>query len=248
MKLWISLAILLLLSGCASLSEDKEAAELHHRIGVGHINNGNFPLALSELIQAEKLDPSNPQIQNTLGLAYFLRERFDLSENHLRLALSLSPQFSEARNNLGRVLIERGKFKDATQELKIVAKDLTYPHPERVYSNLGLAAFNGKDYKGALDYFKKSIDYQRDNCMSLNYYGRSLYEIKDFSRSAEALDKAAAFCQKSQFDEPQYYGALSYYQLGETKKSEARLEGLLKLYPDGKYRDKAKSALETMRK
>ena len=51
------------LVACISLSENREAAELHSQIGMGYMSSGNYPQALAELIQAEKLDPKNPKIQ-----------------------------------------------------------------------------------------------------------------------------------------------------------------------------------------
>jgi Tfp pilus assembly protein PilF len=240
--------ILFAVVGCATLSENKETAELHMKIGTGHISAGNYPQALAELIQAEKLDPSNPAIQNNLGLAYFLRERYDLAEKHIRMALDLKPDFSEARNNLGRTLIERGKYTEAIAEINKVIEDLTYPNPDKAYTNLGIAEFKLRNFDSAKRSFLKSIEIQRENCLAQSYYGRCLYELKDFRRSAEALDRAVGFCQRILFDEPHYYSALSYYQLGQVNKAEARLEELIKLYPDGRYGEKAKSMLETIRR
>lgn len=221
---------------------------MHLKIALGHLSAGNQPQALAELLQAEKLDDSNPAIQNNLGLTYFFRERLDLAEIHLRNAIDLKPNYSEARNNLGRILIERGKYKEALVEIQKVIDDLTYPTPERAYSNMGLAKFKQNEFESSKKYFLKAIELQRENCMALTYYGRCFYELKDFKRSAEVLDKAVGFCMKSQYDEPHYYSALSYYQIGQVVKAETRLEDLIKLYPDGKYVEKAKTALETMKR
>ena len=221
---------------------------MHLKIALGHLSSGNQPQALAELLQAEKLDDSNPVIQNNLGLTYFFRDRLELAELHLRNAVDLKPSYSEALNNLGRILIERAKYKEATTEIQKVIDYLTYPTPERAYSNMGLAKFKQSDFEGAKKHFQKSIELQRENCMALTYYGRCFYELKDFKRSAEVLDKAVGFCMKSQYDEPHYYSALSYYQIGQVVKAETRLEELIKLYPDGKYVEKAKTALETMKR
>lgn len=239
---------LFLFIGCASLSRDREAADLHLRIGIGHLNAGNYPQALAELLESEKLDSSNPIVQNNLGLAYFLRDRLDLSESHLRKALSLKSDYSESRNNLGRVLIERGKYQEAISEITKVINDLTYQNPDKALTNLGLAQFKMGQYDVAKKTFIKAIDHQRENCLALNYYGRCFYELKDYRRAAESLDKAVGFCQRMMFDEPHYYSALSYYQLGQVGRAEARLEELIKLYSDGRYIDKAKSMLETIRR
>lgn len=236
-------------TACSSFSkEDEEAAKIHLQIGTSQLQEGNYPQALSELLKAESLDPKNPLIQNNLGLAYYYRGRADLAETRIRKALTLNPGYTDARSNLARVLTERGRYIEAAREAELATEDLTYPHPEKPLINLGIALFKLGQYEKARKTFQKALDFQRDNCLAQSYYGRCLFELKQYRQSAEALDRAAGFCQESQFDEPQYYSALSYYELGEKSKAEYRLEGIIKLYPQGKYTDKAKSMLDTIRR
>jgi Tfp pilus assembly protein PilF len=243
------LSLILFATACASFrNENEEVAKLHLQIGTSQLNNGNYPQALSELLLAESLNPEDPVTQNNLGLAYFLRERTDLAEIHLRKALKLKPDYSDARNNLSRILIERGKYQDGIKEAQIVTQDLTYSNPEKPLLNIGIAQFKMGQYETARRTLLKTIDYQRENCLAQSYYGRCLFEMRDYARATEALDRASGFCQRIQFDEPHYYSALGYYELGQKQKAESRLEALLKLYPQGKYADKAKSMLETIRR
>jgi Tfp pilus assembly protein PilF len=249
MKRIFGIFLLLLAAACSSIStENEETAKLHLKIGTSHLNNENYPQALTELLTAQELDPANPVIQNNLGLTYFFRERYDLAENHIRKALKLEPKYSDARNNLSRILIERGRYDEAVKEAQTVIQDLTYTSPEKPLINLGMAQFKLLQLAEAKKTFLKALDFQRDNCLANSYYGRTLFEMRDYERAAEALDRAAGFCQRSQYDEPHYYSALSYYQLGQKPKAEARFESLLKLYPNGRYTEKAKTMLETIRR
>lgn len=249
MRKWIIAISLLSLLGCASQSKQKkEKAELFLRMGISQLESGNYPYALRDLLKAEELDSDNAVIQNNLGLVYFFRDRQDLATKHLNKALAIDPKYSEARNNLSRVLIEKGQFAEAEKELKIVLDDLTYPNPEKAYINLGLAKFNQKDYTGARKSFMKVLENTPDDCISNTYVGRSFFEGEDYQRASEALDRAISFCQKSLYDEPHYYSALAYYRLGEKSKSQTRFEEVVKYYPNGKYRDKAKGMLSLLRK
>jgi type IV pilus assembly protein PilF len=239
----------LLITGCASLLQtDREAAELHFRMGTSFLANGAYPQALEELSTAEKLDSQSAPIQNNLGLVYFLRGKYDLAEKYLLRALELSPKYSDARNNLSRVYIEQKKYPLAIQEATAVLNDLTYPFPEKPYYNLALAQFHQNMFQAAEQNFLKVIEIQRDHCLALSYYGRCLFEQKEYKRSSLALDKAVGFCQKNQFDEPNYFSALSYFRQGDLTKTEARLHEIIKLYPQGKYVDKARDMLETIKK
>lgn len=217
-------------------------------MGSTQFENGNYPGALTSMMKAEELDPKNPAVQNNLGLIYFMRQRYDLSEKHLRRAISLNNKYSEARNNLARVLIEVSKYKEAEKELKIVIDDLTYPSVDKAYVNLGLAQFNQKNYAEAKESFLHAMNVARDNCVANAYYGRSYFEMKDYDKAAPALDTAIGFCQRALYDEPHYYSALTYYRLGDKDKSMARFSEIVKLYPEGKYREKSKAMLEMLRK
>jgi type IV pilus assembly protein PilF len=234
---------------CASWREkDPEKADLYLKMGASQFDNGNYPAAMSALLQAEKLDDKNPVIQNTLGITYFARQRNDLAEQHIRRAIDLNPKYSEARNNLARVLIQEARYKEAEKEVRIVLDDLTYPSIDKAYVNLGLSQFNQKQYADAKESFLRAMNATRDNCVANAYYGRSIFEMGDYEKAAGALDNAIGFCQKSLYDEPHYYSALTYYRLGLKEKSVARFEEIIKFYPEGKFRDKAKAMLALIRK
>lgn len=237
------------LLSCASWQgQNKDKAKLYLQIGVTQLENEDYPNALRSLLESERLDPTNHITQNNLGLAYFLRERLDLSEKHLRKALTLESKYSEARNNLARVLIEQNKYTLAEAELKIVLNDLTYSGFSKAYINYGLLMFNQKRHEQALHYFDKSIEIERDNCIANSFYGRSLFELQEYEKAAVALDRSISFCQKQLYDEPHYYSALTYYRLNQKQKSVARFQEILKIYPNGKYRDRARAMLDLIRK
>ena len=235
-----------LVSCITGANQNKQRASLYLQMGVGHLSNGNTPAAFRELLKAEELDNENPIVKNNLGMAYFLKGKLDTSEKKFREAIRLQKKYSDARNNLGRVLIERGKYNEAIKELQIVEDDLTYEAPEKVFSNMGMAYFHLGNFNRAETYLVKSLDLRRDSCVTANLYGRTLLEQKKYSQSAEILDKAIEYCREAQFEEPIFYSAMSYYSLGETEKSRARIDELLKDYPKSKYFAKAKGMLELL--
>ena len=237
------------LTACGTFStSDKEAAQLHLKIGTSQLQSGAYPQALTTLLKAESFDSSDPVIQNNLGLAYYVREHYTDAEKHIRRAVNSRPDYSDAHNNLGRTLIELERFPEAVTELQLAAKDLTYTAPDKPLLNLGIAYFKMKKYPMAATYFSKAIDIQRDNCMAHSYLGRSYFEEKNYINAAAELDRASSFCLRPLYDEPTYYAGISYYQLGQREIAIGRLEDLLRLYPNGKYRERAKAMLEVMRR
>lgn len=239
--------LLVALLACASTPKDKERADLHLRIGTGHLIKGSYHFALTELQTAEKLDPSNATVQNNLGLVYYFMEQYPKAVEHLHRAVKMAPDFSEARNNYARALIELTRFDEAIAELKKVLADLTYPEPAKTWVNMGLAYFRKGDYAAAENRFAHAIQLDRNHCLAQTYYGRSLLETGRLADAARSLDNAVVICKTIKFDEPHYFSGLTYYKLGKTTSAIARMEEVMQLYPNGRYAKKAESMLKLMK-
>jgi tetratricopeptide (TPR) repeat protein len=235
-----------MLGACAS-QEKIERAQLRQNLGLSYYEQGNYPMALKEFLIAEELNPKDPAIHNNLGLTYFMRERYELAEKHLKKSIDIQPKFTEARNNLARLYIEMKEHEKAEKELAIVLNDLTYTGMERAYMNYGLLYFNQGRFDKSRESFLKSVKIRRDSCSANSFLGRTYFELKNYTKAAEILDGAIGYCQKELFDEPHYYSALTYYRLGKTEKAAARFDEILKLYPQGMYRDKSRAMLEILK-
>lgn len=240
----IIFALAILFSGCASTNSlNQQKAQLHLELGTSLLNRGEYPAALAELLKAQSLDSSNPVIQNHLGIAYYVRGRYDLAEKHLGRALSLASNYTDARNNLARILMDQNRLDEAAKLLAISERDLTYLEPDKTYLNMGLLEFKKQKYPQALTHFKKSLELKRNNCTAGHYYGRSLYEMRRYQLAATALDQAIEWCQASGFEEPLYYSALTYYSLGDQDRVRARVNELIKLKPESAFVPKAQALL-----
>ncbi|MAE72953.1 MAG: hypothetical protein CL675_02575 [Bdellovibrionaceae bacterium] len=246
--------LLLLLSfitlfSCASKNpkQTKHQATLKLRIGTSLLSQGLYPQALAELLSAEKLDPENAAVQNNLALAYLVRDKVDLALVHVRRALELKPDYSDARNNYGHILTLNGQAQEGIEQLKQVLDDLTYATPEKTYANLGYAYFTMKDYSSALEYYKKSLKIRRESCSTFNYYSRSLFELKQFQEAATSFDHTARLCQKNQTAEPRYYGALSYFKIGNWDLAKAKFLELVNDFPENVYAKQSQRMLDLIK-
>ncbi len=237
--------IFILIQGCASAEKNKTRADAYLQIGTSHLVKGNYPLALSNLLESVRLDPNNAVAQNNLGLAYYVRQKYTLALEHISKAIELEPKYTDALNNRGRLYADTGKYDAAIRDLTKARNDLTYTQPGKVISNLGYAYFKKGDFKKAQLVLAEAIRANKD-CFSYNYYGRSLYSLKKYSLSAEVLDEAIRLCASNHFDEPHYFSGLSYYELNQREQAEARFDEILKLYPDSQYAKKAKKMLEAL--
>lgn len=246
-----ALYIVLIFTGCAttkSLPEKTELAELHLQIGTDYLKKESYPLALKELLIAEDLNPNNAMIQANLGLVYFMRERYELSEKHYRKAISLNPKFTDAKNNLSRAFIEIGQYRQAEILLKDVLADLTYIDFPKAYANYGVLEFKRNNYASATEYFKKSLERDRENCYTHVYYGRSYLELKDTNYAVILLEKAIPFCNQIEVDEALFYSAIALYRNNQKDKARLRFEELIRLYPAGYNNEKSQKMLALLKK
>ncbi len=244
------LAVLLFTQGCATphQSNKQRAAELRMEIGISHIQRNNLPLALKELLGALELDPKNSNVHNNLGIVYYLREKFDISVKYFLQAIALNPSFTEAKNNLARVYIVQKQYTKASNLLDEVLSDLTYTNAHSAYFNYGLLYFNQNKFDQAKLYFSKIIMDNLEDCNTQVYYARSLIETNSVKLAAEQLDKATQFCVLERIDDAHFYSAISYYRLGHKQKALARFEELVKIFPEGKYRQKSVEMIQLIQK
>ncbi len=238
----------LTLTSCVSNSEKKDKAELFMHRGISLIEAGNLPGALKDLLSAQDLDPKNPIIQNNLGLVYFMREKLDISIQHFTKAIELNNSYTEARNNLSRVLIEKKKFKEAQSQLQIVMNDLTYGNQEGANINQGLLYFNKGEFLKSQEAFLKTLQFNPENCLAQSFFGRAYLELNNTAKAAEALDRAVSLCQRELFDEPHFYSAIAHFRIGEKEKAKTRFNEIIKFYPKGKYKEKARAMLDLIEK
>ncbi len=241
----LSMILTSCLSGGTGLK--KETAQYRLQIAGSLIKAGNYPEALKNLLLALDDDPSNQYIHASLGYVYFIRERYDLSEKHYLKSLAIKPDFTDVKNSLARTYIEVGRFNKAETLIKEALVDLTYSDYQKTFSNYGILEFKRKNFLGAVDFFKKSLQKDRENCVNLTYLGRSYTEANDLTSALPQLDKAITFCSQADSDEGHYYSAIALYRNNQPALALARFEEVIKLFPDGKNIEKSRKMIELIK-
>jgi type IV pilus biogenesis/stability protein PilW len=146
------------LLGCAAPSpEKKKEASARMQMGLTYLEQRNLPAAMRELTTASGLDPENPEIDVSLGLAYQTRGDLGMAEKHFRNAVRKKPDYAEAHNNLGIVLSHLGRGEEAIREFETAASNVLYPTPEMAYYNLGEEYRRRKNIQKAEEMYRRSI-------------------------------------------------------------------------------------------
>ena len=147
----------MLLSCSAPTADMKREASARMQMGVTYLEQRNLPAAMRELTKASKLDPENPEIDMTLGLAYQKRGDLEKAEEYLRSAVRKKPDYAEAHNNLGNLLGLQGKSEEAIREYEKAVANVLYPTPEYGYYNMGREYARLKDLPRADGMYQRAI-------------------------------------------------------------------------------------------
>ena len=193
----LALLFLILFSACANSEKAKiqrQQAEASRNLGEAYLAQGNFTLALRELLKAESLNPKDPFVQNYLGLAYMGKGKLDIAINHFQNALAINPSYAPARNNLGTAYLAKKDWDAAIKTFKAVAEDLLYATPHFPLSNLGWAYYNRGDYELAEKYYLEALDIEPDFMIAQKGLARTYMAM---GRPAEAISRLEKAIDKS---------------------------------------------------
>lgn len=240
--LWLSLSILLL--GCAeNKAIVKKRAEAKKSIGMAHIDQGDFQGGISELLEAVEMDPTNADIQNTIGYTYhlFLRD-FDKAIFHFKKALALRPEFPAAQNNLGTVYLGLGKWDMAIELFTKAINNHKYRNRHIAYTNIGMANHQKRDYRRAIDNYKKALELFPRNSPAYDNMGYAYENLREYDLAIGAYKKSIEYSPDI---------AISHLRLGRiylklNRHEEAAQEFIKTINSDskGRYAEEARRLLE----
>lgn len=212
----------------------KTESESHLKLAVSLMSEGNYTEALRELLEAEKLSPDNPLLQDTLGLA--LRAKGDIEEarKHFLKAVDLDSHYSNAYNNLGVVYLDMKRWDDAIPCFEKALADILYATPENAWYNLGIAYENKRNYPKAVECYKKSIDLASANprvCQVYKRLGRTYHSSGKYLDAMGSLEKGRSLCPKD--PEIRLFLGDAYIRTGEKKRAVEEYREALRLDPSG---------------
>jgi Tfp pilus assembly protein PilF len=163
-----------LLPALPALAQSSADAEMRFSTGVMHLREGRVDLALDEFKKAVKEDGKNPYFQKGLGLAYSKKASlpgtdakqrenlWKLAIASFRRALELNPYYVDVHNDLAAALIGSGDREEGKKEFLTAYSDPTNPTPEVSARNLGQAYLEEKNYPQAINWFRTSLNRNKD--------------------------------------------------------------------------------------
>jgi len=156
------------------LKRDPNNLEAHKLLGriylrsLGDMQSGNsggssnsvLKLAIEQYEQIIKIEPSNVDDHLLLGRLYRLNNDLQKAESEFKTAVKLQPDSEEAVTTLAYLYNEEG---DATRAVQTLSAVPDAGRSAKMYSALGYTYEQQKQYKEAINSYRRAIEVDRDN-------------------------------------------------------------------------------------
>ncbi len=153
------------------IKRDPKNLEAHKLLGRIYLRSlGDMPggsgsqnmlkLAIDQYEQIVKLDPDSVDDHLLLGRLYRFNNDLQKAEAELKTAIKLDPSSEEAVTTLAMLYTDEG---DTGHALKVLSSIPDSSRSAKLYSALGAAYEQRKDYKNAINAYKHAIVLDRDN-------------------------------------------------------------------------------------
>jgi tetratricopeptide (TPR) repeat protein len=226
---------------CATDSADvrRQRADIYRHLGEGHLRENNPTAALGELLKAEKIYDKDPLLHYDLGLAFFVKEEFDLAIAHFNKAVALKSDgvYSDALNAKGRVYLRLKQWDKAISCFNQALDNLLYATPHLALSNLGEAYREKKDYERAIEHYNEAL---RKRPVFPNAYrglGLVYMEKGNYEAAVTSLERAVRYAPR--FARAYYDLGLAYVGQYDFQMAVSAFKKVVELAPDSLLADRA---------
>src|SRR5271165_4600860 len=117
-------------------------------------------LAIEQYEQIVKIEPTSVDDHLLLGRLYRLNNDLQKAESELKIAIKLDPNSEEAVTTLAILYTDEG---DTAHALQVLSSVPDTARSAKLYAALGQTYEQRKEFKNAIDAFKKAIMLDRDN-------------------------------------------------------------------------------------
>lgn len=153
------------------LKRDPNNLEAHKLLGriylrsLGDMQPGNgsenvLKLAIDQYQQIVKIEPDNVENHLLLGRLYRLNNDLQKAEAEFKLAVKIQPDAEEAVTTLAYLYNEEG---DSARAAKALSSVPDASRSAKLYSALGYTYEQQKQYKKAIESYRRAIELERDN-------------------------------------------------------------------------------------
>src|SRR6516162_2661167 len=213
------------------IKRDPNNLEAHKLLGriylrsLGDMQSGNgsssvLKLAIEQYEQIVKIEPDNMDDHLLLGRLYRLNNDLTKAEGEFKTAVKLQPDSEEAVTTLAYLYNEEG---DAARAVQVLSSVPDAGRSAKMYSALGYTYEQQKQYKEAINSYRRAIELDRDNLDAI----RGLAEnLMNDGQTEAALEQYKVIADANPEDAQTYLHMAEIYR--KSGKFDLALENLKK--------------------
>ena len=133
----------------------QQSFTVHLLLGAAFEREGNLDGALEQYQDALQIDPTSPQVHNSLGSLLLAMNKPDEAQTHYREAMRLAPGDPVAFCNLGHLLIQIGPFADGAKQYEEAAR--LKPADPAPHCAVGKALLRRGQSAQAISHFREAL-------------------------------------------------------------------------------------------
>jgi type IV pilus assembly protein PilF len=247
MKYLLPLFLLMVvtLSACALGESSRKEAVYHYQMGLSYLGEKNFTSALVELVEAEKLNPDDPEVLNSLGWAYYQKDKFVIAEQKFLKAISIKPDYSLARYNLGLTYMAMKEWDDALKQFKLVADDIFSPGQQAATVMMGKVYNEKGDHGKALDIFRSLVASNPGSPAARFNLARTYHAMGKTDLAIEEYKKSIMLGKDN--GDAYYYLGLIYLQNRNKEAAASAFKEVVRTAPDSEIGLLSREHLESLK-
>ncbi len=224
-------AAIALFSGCANTSKEKSElpalnssagntenplrfrAKTHTELGANYFQRAQMAVALEELNEAVRLDPSYGIAHSILGLVHAELGEDAKAEAAFRRAVEASPNEGDIRNNYGSYLCRQNKAREGIEQFEAALRLPLYTTPQTALENAGSCALRASLVRPAETYYARLVQIQPIS--SRGYQGLAAIALKTANMPEVRRQVAMGMRANPLTPELLFYGACAEKKLGD---------------------------------
>lgn len=240
-------ALMLVLGACTGgrdLTQDPDA-EVHYTLGLSYLREPNPSMALKSFLDAEKLAPNDPKIQDALAQAYMKKKAYKEAEKCFKRALDLSDDNPQYQNNLAAMYLEVGRYDEAIDYFDRAASNLFFSQPEHAYVGKGYALFKKHNYLEAISAYNKALGFNPRYALAHYRLGEAYFALDKTPLALESYSRALDLAPQSAV--VHYRKGVALVKARKVTEAKESFRQVVKLDPAGEYGRQAADYLKILK-
>ncbi len=170
-----------------ALRDSPEKIDSKQRLGLLYMYQGDYKKAEGEFLGILSMDPYNTRALTSIGMMYYNKGESERALTYWRSILEVEPDNKFIWGLVNKVGKNNGKGIVSHGDVQAISVEWEKHYKE------GQDSYQKKDYKKAIEHFKKALESNPDDFRTHFNIGTSYYEMKDLKEAVKSWQNALKY-------------------------------------------------------